>query len=110
MRLTTHCEKRIQQRGIHPLELALVEALGSTEYAGVGVKRVLLSRKTRHRLSKKLREIVEMLESAKAPLLVMDGDTVITSYRPTQRVKRNHKHRARRSQRSESSFANSDGE
>lgn len=112
-KFTSHAEIRMSQRGIRGEDVDLVQTygtqIGPSEWfmRDFDVKREVenLKRTTRwiertvkggkQRLSRALKRRIQRLERLRGLKVVVDGDTVITSYRPSVEYQRRARRRGR---------------
>ena len=93
MKTSRHCEVRMQQRGISDLQIQLVKLFGEKEFIGQGAFKVSLTRRSRKKLCRELRQLVELLESERRTLLIATDECLITAYNSKKRILRERKQR-----------------
>lgn len=93
MKTSRHCEVRMQQRGISDLQIQLVKLFGEKEFIGQGAFKISLTRRSRKKLCRELRQLVELLESERRTLLIATDECLITAYNSKKRILRERKQR-----------------
>jgi len=78
---TSHAINRMQQRGLPDFIMGIVEECGRMEHAPGGVYRMFLGKRDIHELRHKLKRVIQMLDKACGVTMIIDGDTLITTYK-----------------------------
>lgn len=77
MNLSFHAQQRLQQRGLSTSDLDLVLMHGTETRDGY-----YLRRRDVRRAERELRKLINQLNRLSGKYVIVDGDTVITTYHP----------------------------
>ena len=91
MEITNHCRTRMKQRGVSEIELDLINQFGKANFLGHDRCRLTIPRKVRKKLTKKLREIIEVLEDKSETYLIKNDKYILTVAKTKKRFKKDLK-------------------
>ncbi len=80
MQLTAHAQMRMQQRAVRDLDLALILKFGTEFDDGL-----ILRDKDVAEATSSMREEIRRLEKLRGKAVILEGDTVLTTYVPSKR-------------------------
>ncbi len=79
MKISVHAQQRMQQRGINEPDLQMVLQYGTETKDGY-----YLRQRDVEEMERVLRKAISRLHRLSGKYVVVDGDTVVTSYHPTK--------------------------
>lgn len=83
MRVSTHAQKRMQQRGLTMDDIELVMQFGTE--AGDGI---YMRAKDIKRAESEFKKLISQLQRLSGKYVIIQGDTIVTTYHPSERRKK----------------------
>jgi hypothetical protein len=81
MRLTSHAQKRKQQRGFSNLSIEIIRNFGRIDSAPGGAVKIFLGKKESQQAICEFKRFIQLLDNSKGGTLIIDGDYLITLYK-----------------------------